>query len=143
MSQTFEINTLHRRKYMLNFFLLLIAAGVISSQIPVSEIAKIILILFTIPLTLYLSVRWSKEPSVWTLTEDELIIEFDNRIDIYRINEIDHIQSLTRSGGNLYVIHFHKKSTKRYWRNKLFASVDDNLELHHALTEHKVEYYKM
>ncbi|MCA5006002.1 hypothetical protein [Sphingobacterium bovistauri] len=143
IEQVFQINTLHRGRYMLSFFSLLILAGIISSQVPVSEISKIIFILFTIPIILYLSVRWSKRTSNWTLTDEELIVKFDNKTDIFKINEIDHIKSLTRSGGNLFVIHFNKKSPKRYWRNKLFSSDDDNLDLHHALTAHAVEYYKM
>jgi hypothetical protein len=77
------------------------------------------------------------------MTDEELIIRFINRTDIYLIKDIDHIKSLTRSGGNLYVIHFHKKFPKRYWRNKLFASDDDNSLLHEALTAHSLEYYKM
>jgi hypothetical protein len=143
MKQSFEINTLHRGKYMLSFFSLLIFAGVISSQIPATEIAKIIIVLFTIPLILFLSVKWSKNKSVWELTDQELVVRFANRTDTYLVTDIDHIKSLTRSGGNLYVLHFHKKFPKRYWRNKLFASDDDNLLLHDALLAHTVEYYKM
>jgi hypothetical protein len=143
MKQSFEINTLHRGKYMLSFFSLLIFGGIISSLIPATEIAKVVIILFTIPLILFLSVKWSKNKSVWELTDEELLIHFANRTDEYPLKDIDHIKSLTRSGGNLYVFHFHKKSPKRYWRNKLFASDDDNSLLHEALTAHFVEYYKM
>jgi hypothetical protein len=143
MKQSFEINTLHRGKYMLSFFSLLMLGGLISSQIPATEIAKVVMILFTIPIILFLSVEWSKNKSIWELSDEELIIQFVNRTDTYLIADIDHIKSLTRSGGNLYVVHFHKKSPKRYWRNKLFASDDDNLLLHNALAEHPVEYYKM
>lgn len=143
MKQSFEINTLHRGKYMLSFFSLLLLAGLISSQIPASEMAKVIIILFTIPIILFLSVKWSKNKSMWELTEEELVIRFSNRVDKYLIADIDHIKSLTRSGGNLYVLHFKKKSAKRYWRNKLFSSDDDNLLLHQAFTKHPVEYYKM
>jgi len=143
MKQSFEINTLHRGKYMLSFFSLLIFGGIISSQIPATEITKVVIVLFTIPIILYLSVKWSKNKSVWELTEEELAVRFTNRTNKYLMKDIDHIKSLTRSGGNLYVIHFHKKSPKRYWRNKLFASDDDNSLLHEALTTHSVEYYKM
>lgn len=128
---------------MLSFFSLLIFGGIISSQIPATEIAKVVIILFTIPIILFLSVKWSKNKSIWELDDQELTIQFEKRTDKYLITDIDHIKSLTRSGGNLYVLHFHKKSPKRYWRNKLFASDDDNLLLHEALTEHTVEYYKM
>ncbi|WP_149914868.1 hypothetical protein [Sphingobacterium cavernae] len=128
---------------MLSFFSLLVFGGIISSQIPASEIAKVVIILFTIPLILFLSVKWSKNKSNWELNNGELIIRFRNRTDNYLIKDINHIKSLTRSGGNLYVIHFHRKSPKRYWRNKLFASDDDNSLLHEALLAHSVEYFKM
>jgi hypothetical protein len=141
--QTFRINTLHRGKYMLSFFMLLILAGIISSQIPTSEIAKVVITLFTIPIILFLAVKWSKNQSIWTVTDTELKIEFVNKTHIYTFEQIDHIKSLTRSGGNLYVINLTKKSPQRYWRNKLFSSDDDNLALHDALTLHKVEYYKL
>ncbi len=143
MNQSFEINTLHRGKYMLSFFSLLLLAGIISSQIPTSEMAKVIIILFTIPIILFLSVKWSKNKSIWELSDEEVLIHFPDRSDKYLISDIDHIKSLTRSGGNLYVFHLKKKSPKRYWRNKLFSSDDDNLMLHHALMNHSVEYYKM
>lgn len=143
MGQSFEINTLHRGKYMLSFFALLILSGIISSQIAASEIVKIISILFAIPVILYLSVRWSKYTSTWQLSDDSLSISRGNQVQVFNIDEIDHIKSLTRSGGNLYVIYLKKKSPKRYWRNKLFASDDDNLELHQALLAHRLEYYKM
>lgn len=142
-NQTFQINTLHRGKYMLSFFSLLILSGIIASQIPSSEVVKIILILFMIPVILYLSVRWSKNPTKWTLTNEDLIVEFNDRSDRFRLENIDHIRSLTRSGGNLYVLYFNTRSPKRYWRNKLFSNDDDAMKFHHALEAHEIEYYKM
>lgn len=127
---------------MLSFFVLLITAGAISSLIPLPELYKIIIVLCLIPVILYASVKASQRPSSWSLTEEELIVDFGNAKNIYLINDIDHIRSLTRSGGNLYVIYFRKKNPVRYWRNKLFQSDDDSTKLHEALLKSEIEYFK-
>ncbi|MFZ4862296.1 hypothetical protein ACL9RF_08925 [Sphingobacterium sp. Mn56C] len=142
MTQTFTINTLHRGKYMCCFFGLLFAVGGLSALVPFQEIIKIILVLAAIPGILYLSVKISKSPSYWTLTADSLQVTIRTKTSTYDFNDIDHIRSLTRSGGNLYVIYRRKKSPSRYWRNKLFQSDDDNSLLHEALLQCPVEYYK-
>lgn len=142
MTEVYLINTLHRGRYMLSFFILLFVAGGISSLIPTSEIIKIITILFLIPLILYISVRVSQKPSSWQVRENEIIISFSNKEYKYYINEINHIRSLTRSGGTLYVIYLNDKSPRRYWRNKLFQNEDDQLALQQALTNSQIEYYK-
>ncbi len=142
MTEVYLINTLHRGRYMLSFFVLLFVAGGISSLIPTSEIIKIITILFLIPLILYISVRVSQKPSSWQVRENEIIISFSNKEYKYYINEINHIRSLTRSGGTLYVIYLNDKSPRRYWRNKLFQNEDDQLALQQALTNSQIEYYK-
>lgn len=141
--QHFQINTLHRAKYMLSFFSLLILAGILSSLLPAKEAFKIVFVLFTIPITLFLSVKFSSNSSTWTLTDEALTISFTDKTIAYPISDIDHIRSLTRSGGNLYVIYLKHKSPARYWRNKLFIADDDALEMHNALLEHEVEYYKL
>lgn len=142
MSQTFHINTLHRGKYMTCFFVLLFVIGGISSYIPLPEIYKIIIVLFTIPGILFLSVKISQRPSIWTLTPESLTVTFGQQIYTYHVIDIDHIRSLTRSGGNLYVIYLRKQRPVRYWRNKLFQSDDDNSSLHEALLQSEIEYFK-
>lgn len=142
MNQTFRINTLHRGKYMLCFFALLFIFGGASSYIPLPEIYKIVIVLFTIPIILYVSVKISQYPSTWTLNEESLTVSFADKTLTYPIIDIDHIRSLTRSGGNLYVIYLRKKSPTRYWRNKLFQDDDDNLLLHQAMLESQIEYFK-
>jgi hypothetical protein len=142
MQQSFSIHTLHRGKFMSSFLLMLFVVGGLSSLIPFQEIAKIIIVLFTIPAILFISVKISQNPSVWILTEENITITFPNKEVSHPLSEINNIQSLTRSGGALYVIHFHKKSPARYWRNKLFQDEDDNQLLHQALTNATVEYYK-
>lgn len=142
MTTQYSINTLHRGKFMLCFFVLLFVAGGLSSLIPAKEIVKIIVVLFTIPVILYLSVRISKRPSLWSINEQMLTIDFTDKIISYPTEEIDRIQTLTRSGGTLYVIYFKKKSPARYWRNKLFQNEDDQLALQQFLTTSTIEYYK-
>lgn len=142
MTQKFNIHTLHRGKYMLCFFFLLFVAGGLGSLLPFSEIVKIIVVLFTIPAILYTAVKVSQNPSEWVLTDDTLTITTKDKTKSYSFEQIDHIKSLTRSGGNLYAIHLHKGATQRMWRNKLFQKNDDHELLHEALLESKVEYYK-
>lgn len=127
---------------MLSFFVLLFAMGGISSLIPIGEIVKIILVLFTIPLILYISVKISQRPSYWQLNDKELVIQFADKSFVYPISEIDHIRTLTRSGGTLYAIYRKNKSTARFWRNKLFQSQDDQIALQQEFTSSTIEYYK-
>ena len=141
--QTFNINTLHRGKYMLSFFILLFACGMISSQIPGKEMVKIIAMLFMIPVVLFLSVKLSMRPSVWQLTSDRLHVQIAEKEFSFQTDQIDHIKNLTRSGGNLFIIHQKNAPTRRLWRNKLFTKDDDYQALHEALLEHNIEYYKM
>lgn len=142
MTNGYTINTLHRGKYMLSFFALLFVAGALSSFIPAQEIVKIIIVLFTIPIILYLSVKGSEKPSTWHIDEDNLTIAFTDKTIVYPISSIDHIRTLTRSGGTLYVIYSKKKSPERYWRNKLFVNEDDQIALQQTLLTSDIEYYK-
>lgn len=116
--------------------------GGLSALIPASEIVKIVIVLFTIPIILYFSVKLSSRSSIWHLDADKLSIQFSAQTYTYRIEDIDHIRSLTRSGGTLYVIYFKKKSPARYWRNKLFQSEDDQIALQQLLNTSTIEYYK-
>lgn len=127
---------------MLSFFVLLFFMGGLGSLLPYSEIIKIIVVLFSIPIILFLSVKWSKQQSTWVLSEHSLTITFGNKTFVYPIIEIDHIRNLTRSGGSLLVIYPLKKRPSRYWRNKLFQGEDDSIALHNALTVSEIEYFK-
>lgn len=142
MTDTFLLNTLHRRKYMLCFLSLIFISGGISAIIPASEIIKIIIILFTIPLILYLSVRFSLNPSTWQVNDQQISIRFANKTHEYPLHEIDHIRVHTRSGGTLYIIYFKHKSPSRFWRNKLFQREDDNTSLQNKLSNSELPYYK-
>jgi len=116
--------------------------GGLSSLVPATEIVKIVVMLFTIPVILFLSVKISQNTSTWTIDEQQLSIHFAHKTIVYPIAQIDHIRTLTRSGGSLYVIYFKHKSPARYWRNKLFQAEDDQLALQQALTASAIEYYK-
>lgn len=142
MKHSYKINTLHRAKYMLSFFALMILSAALTSIIEASEIVKIVFILFSIPVILFLSIKWSKNYSEWNLSEQQLEIKFNSRTFRFPFSDIDHIKSLTRSGGNLLVIHIKHKRPKRFWRNKLFTSDDDIAQLHDDLLQ-KVEFYKV
>lgn len=120
----------------------MILSGILTSVIEASEIGKIVFIMFTIPLILFLSIRWSKNYSEWIISQQQLQIKFKTKTFTFPISEIDHIKSLTRSGGNLLVIHLKHKRPKRFWRNKLFTQDDDMTELHDYLLQN-VEFYKM
>lgn len=127
---------------MLSFFVLLFVIGGLGSKIPTTEIIKIIIVLFTIPVILFLSVTISKRPSTWSLNDQELKIQFPDKSVSYPVEKINHIRALTRSGGTLYVIYLEHKSPARYWRNKLFQTEDDQIALQQLLTESTIEYYK-
>lgn len=129
---------------MLSFIILLFVFGALSALIPGTEIVKVVVMLFTIPIILFFSTKISKNTSVWTVRENNLEISFKNGKHIYYdFTEIDHLRSLTRSGGNLYVFYLIKKSPQRYWRNQLFQKDDDHLLLHQALVNSSLEYYKI
>lgn len=142
MADQYAINTLHRGRYMLSFFSLLILAGGISALIPASEIVKIVVVLFFIPLILFLSVKASQSPSFWQVDNDQLSIHFSSKTYRFPKHEIDHIRALTRSGGTLYVIYLKKRSPQRFWRNKLFQNEDDQLILQQQLSTNQYEFYK-
>lgn len=127
---------------MLCFFVGLFIAGAICSTLPFDEIYKIVAVLAMVPLIIFCAVKLSHQPSTWILSEEQLIIEKGNSRMVILMNDVDHIRSLTRSGGNLYVIYLRKKSPIRIWRNKLFQHEDDLIPLHEALVEHPVEYFK-
>lgn len=127
---------------MLSFFVLLFLSGGLSSLLPLSEIIKIISLLFMIPLMLYCSVKLSQRPSIWTVSEDAIEIAFKDQTMRYAMAEIALIRCLNRSGGSLYIFSFPKQPTARYWRNKLFQAEDDSIALDQALTAASVAYHK-
>ncbi|NGM66612.1 hypothetical protein [Sphingobacterium sp. SGR-19] len=143
--KSFHIATLHRGRYML-----LLLAGVclvtaIASRLPISEIAKILVVLVSLPLLIFCSTRWSKNDSVWTIQDGKIMIQFKNQqADSFPLNDIKYLRNVPRSGGNLMLFFFRKdKTPKRYWRNKLFEKADDLDALVHAIKQEGIEYYYM
>jgi len=130
--------------------MLLLLAGVcvvtaVASRLPIPEIAKILVVLVSLPLLIFGSIRWSRNNSVWTITPEQVSIQFnDNQQESFSLQDIKYLRNVPRSGGNLIMIFFKKKEkTKRYWRNKLFEKADDLDALVHALRQEGVEYYYM
>ncbi len=145
VNKSFHIATLHRGRYML-----LLLAGVclitaIASRFPISEIAKILVVLVSLPLLIFCSTKWSKNDSVWIIKEGKVVIQFKNQQeDSFPLDNIKYLRNVPRSGGNLIMFFFKKdKKTKRYWRNKLFEKADDLHALVHAIRQEGVEYYYM
>lgn len=143
--KSFQIATLHRGRYML-----LLLAGVclvtaIASRLPMPEIAKILVVLVSLPLLIFCSTKWSKNNSTWTIQQGKVVIAFKNQPqESFPLNSIKYFRNVPRSGGNLMMFFFKKgKTTKRYWRNKLFQKADDLNALVHALRQEGVEYYYM
>jgi hypothetical protein len=141
---TFHIATLHRGRFML-----LLLAGVclitaFVSRMPIQEIAKILAVLISLPFLIFLSTKWSKAPSVWTINQEKVTVESGTGTDTFMLGDIKYIRNLPRSGGNLLMIFFHKeKAPRRYWRNKLFQQADDLDAMIHAFRQRGIEYYYM
>lgn len=144
-NNSFHIATLHRGRYMLLLLAGVCVVTVIASRLPIPEIAKILVVLISLPLLLFSSIRWSRNNSVWTITPEQVSIQFnDNQQESFSLQDIKYLRNVPRSGGNLIMIFFKKKEkTKRYWRNKLFEKADDLDALVHALRQEGVEYYYM
>lgn len=127
---TFVIHTLHRGRFIQILLGSLFAVGIGASYSHIEEIPKIIALLVCLPLLLFLSVKWSQQPSTWTTKSGVLHIVKGNKAWDIDLTDITYIQNHTRSGGNLIAIHKKKKFQPiRFWRNKLFQSVDEMAEL--------------
>lgn len=144
-NNSFHIATLHRGRYMLLLLAGVCVVTAVASRLPIPEIAKILVVLVSLPLLIFGSIRWSRNNSVWTITPEQVSIQFkDNRQESFSPQDIKYLRNVPRSGGNLIMIFFKKKeNTKRYWRNKLFEKADDLDALVHALRQEGVEYYYM
>lgn len=144
-NNSFHIATLHRGRYMLLLLAGVCVVTAVASRLPIPEIAKILVVLVSLPLLIFGSIRWSRNNSVWTITPEQVSIQFnDNQQESFSLQDIKYLRNVPRSGGNLIMIFFKKKEkTKRYWRNKLFEKADDLDALVHALRQEGVEYYYM
>lgn len=127
---TFIIHTLHRGRFIQILLGSLFAVGIAASYSNIEEIPKIIALLVCLPLLLFLSVKWSQHPSTWTTKAGMLHIVKGSKAWDIDLQEITYVQNHTRSGGNLIAIHRKNKFQPiRFWRNKLFQSVDEMAEM--------------
>lgn len=117
----------------------------IASRLPIQEVAKILIVLISLPLLFFISTKWSRAPSVWRIENGEVSIQFHGKeADTFMLGDVKYVRNLPRSGGNLIMIFLtKKKAPKRYWRNKLFQKADDLDALIHALKQQGIDYYYM
>ncbi|WP_156305699.1 hypothetical protein [Sphingobacterium endophyticum] len=137
---TFEINTLHRGRFIWILLGSLFVVGYLLSLTQLQEIYKIIILLFCIPAIMWAAVRFSKDNSTWSIQNRNINITIFNKELSFAVDDISYIKNHIRSGGNLVV--FHKKgksSPTRIWRNKIFASNDQFDELIAALKVLEIE----
>jgi len=127
---TFVIHTLHRGRFIQILLGSLFVVGIGASYSHIGEIPKIIALLVCLPVLLFLSVKWSQQPSTWSTTPGVLRVVKGDHTWEFNLQDITYIQNHMRSGGNLLAIHQKKKfQPTRFWRNKLFQSVDDLTEM--------------
>ena len=117
----------------------------IAARLPVAEMAKILIVLASLPLLIFCGTKWSRNTSVWTVQQGKVSIQYKNQSEeTFSVGSIKYFRNVPRSGGNLLMFFFKKgRSAKRYWRNKLFEKPDDLDALIHAIRQEGVEYYYM
>ena len=126
----YDINTLHRGKFIWILLGGLFAIGIGLSLLELQEIVKIIILLFCIPALLFGAVKFNKQTSIWTIEGNSLTVSTKNKTTQFDLQQVAYIKNHVRSGGNLLAFHFSEKiSTKRFWRNKLFVGPDAYDEL--------------
>jgi len=126
----YDINTLHRGKFIWILLGGLFAIGIGLSLLELQEIVKIIILLFCIPALLFGAVKFNKQTSIWTIEGNSLTVSTKNKTTQFDLQQVAYIKNHVRSGGNLLAFHFSEKiSTKRFWRNKLFVGPDGYDEL--------------
>lgn len=143
VNNSYHIATLHRGRYMLLLLVGVCIATVIAARLPITEIAKILVVLLSLPLLIFLSTRWSRNNSEWKIANGRISIQFRNQQEHLILKDIKYLRNVPRSGGNLIMIFQKNGKTKRYWRNKLFQKADDLNALVHALKQEGIEYYYM
>lgn len=125
MQEKFHIETLHRGRFIWVLLGGLFVAGYLLSLIPFSEIVKILVLLFCIPVLMWIAVRVNRATSVWQITEGNIRITWLGKTREFSCRQISYLKNHTRSGGNLLVFYFIDNSAPvRLWRNKLFVPDD-------------------
>ena len=136
----YQINTLHRGRFIWILLGFLFAVGYILSLTQLQEIYKIIILLFCIPLLMWTAVKFSKESSSWEIVNNSIVINAFEKQTTIPMEDIAYIKNHMRSGGNLVVFHKKGKSAPiRIWRNKIFAANDQFDQLIFKLKEFGLE----
>lgn len=134
---TYTIHTLHRGRLIQILLGALFVAGIATSLFDIDEIVKILVLLISLPLILFSSVKLSQQPSSWTISQDVIHIEKGRKVYNIPLQDLEYIKNHIRSGGNLIAIHEKKgkNGPLRFWRNKLFQSNDEFDTMVHSLKE--------
>jgi hypothetical protein len=121
----YQINTLHRGRFIWILLGSLFFVGYLLSLTTLQEIYKILILLFCIPVIMWSAVRFSKDSSTWEILDNKIVINIFGKEILLPIDSIAYIKNHIRSGGNLVVFHKKGKSgATRIWRNKIFANND-------------------
>jgi len=130
MQEDFHIQTLHRGQFIWVLLGGLFVIGYLLSLMPLSEIAKILILLFCVPVLMWISVKFNRTESLWEFTDGNIRITKFGKTSAFPVQEVAYVKNHIRSGGNLLVFYFNEKSTPiRLWRNKMFVSPDQFDEL--------------
>lgn len=118
---------------------------VITNRFEISEIAKILIILVSLPALIYASTKLSRNDSTWTLLDNKMTILFRDQAEvIIDLKDVKYMRNVPRSGGNLLMFFLkNNRSPQRFWRNKLFQGADDLDSLILRLKQQGLEYYYM
>ncbi len=136
----YKIHTLHRARFIWILLGFLFLAGFLLSFSNLGEIAKIIILLFCIPVILYTAVRVSYQTSIWKVDEEGITISRPSEEHQFSFSNIAYIKNHIRSGGNLIAIHQNNsRKVYRLWRNKLFMGEDQYDQLIHRIKEAQIE----
>ncbi|MGB7526591.1 hypothetical protein [Sphingobacterium cellulitidis] len=132
----FQINTLHRGRFIWILLGSLFFVGYLLSMSNFQEIYKILILLFCIPAIMWSAVKFSKQISTWEVDNSNISITKFGKATTIPIADISYLKNHIRSGGNLLAFHTKGKSgTVRVWRNKIFASNDQFDDLIQVIKE--------
>ncbi|MGO1648431.1 MAG: hypothetical protein ACTHYC_05290 [Sphingobacterium sp.] len=125
MQEDFHLQTLHRGRFIWGLLSGLFVIGYVLSLMPLSEIAKILILLFCVPVLMWGSVKFNRAESLWEFNDSNIRITKFGKTHEFSIQEVAYVKNHIRSGGNLLVFYFNEKSAPiRLWRNKMFVPPD-------------------
>lgn len=98
-SNRYVLNTLHRGRLIQILLAALFAVAFTVSRLPAAEMVKIIIVLFSLPAILFVSIRYSRQPSAWTLSEGTMRIDKNGVQHSIQLDDIAYVRNHIRSGG--------------------------------------------